>query len=88
MRTWGVLQRVISAPKRLMEAVVGGIKGAWCTLCAWCGGHAKLFHKLEHLGNVVLLTSVAAGIREIEATAAGCMVIVVAVIAIAGSTEA
>jgi hypothetical protein len=54
----------------------------------WVHRYHTLIHRLDHIGNIALLTSVAFGIREIEAAVAGCLVIVVTLIVLAGSSEA
>ncbi len=54
----------------------------------WLHRYHTLIHRLDHIGNIALLTSVAFGIREIEAAVAGCLVIVVTLIVLAGSSEA
>lgn len=84
MRTWSVLKRLICAPWVLMKGAARGIKYTGHAVHVFCAKHQRIIHKIEHFGNAVLLTSVAAGIRELEATAAGCLVILILLITVAG----
>ena len=49
----------------------------WVT---FCHEHHHLFHKLEQIGNVVILTSIVSGIHEIEIVASGWVAVVTVVL--------
>ena len=70
------------------EWMARGIKKAAHVVHAICLKYHKVIRMLEHLGNIAMLTGVAAGIREIETTAAGVLVIVIALVAMNEGNEA
>lgn len=78
MRTWRVsLWAIITFPIRVTKTTAHKIH-------VFCGKYHRKIHKVEHIGNVILLTSVSIGIRELEAITAGCLVFVVLLVTLAG----